>query len=102
MRVWLKLIVCIFIYFFIQASYAIINLELTQGISAGIPIAVLPFVNEQQNPAPGNQAVSTIVRNDLQNSGEFKIKPNITDVSPANATQINAGNWRKQGVDDVV
>jgi TolB protein len=43
-------------------SYALLSMELTQGVSGAIPIAILPFGN-----------VSGIVSNDLQNSGRFKV-----------------------------
>lgn len=79
----------------VNYSYAAVDLELTQGISAALPIAVIPFANENQAIAAGNQSVTEIIKNDLQNSGEFRIK------GSGLGSEDNAF-WRKQGVNDVV
>lgn len=51
------------------SAFAILSMELTRGIAGAIPIAIVPF--EGSDTAPQN--VSSIVTNDLQNSGRFKV-----------------------------
>lgn len=50
-------------------AHALLTMELTRGIASAVPITVMPFTN------PGNipQDVSSIISNDLQNSGRFKV-----------------------------
>lgn len=50
--------------------FAILNLELTRGISGAVPIAIVPFAIQGQTPG---QDVSAIISNDLRNSGRFKV-----------------------------
>ncbi len=83
-------------------TYAALNLELTQGINAAIPIAIIPFANEKAN-VPGNETITQVVKNDLQNSGQFRVKsPGLLDHQPTTLDQINVAHWRKRGVDDVL
>lgn len=81
-------------------AHATLDLELTQGVSSAIPIAVSPFTNDSPASVPGNQAVSQIISNDLNNSGQFRVK-NTADSSP-DAGNINFTFWRGQNVNDVV
>lgn len=81
-------------------AHATLDLELTQGVSSAIPIAVAAFTNDSAAVVPGNQAVSQIISNDLNNSGQFRVK-NTTDNS-ADAGNINFTYWRGQNVNDVV
>ena len=50
--------------------FALLNLELTRGMSGAVPIAVLPF-SIQNETLP--QDVASIITNDLRNSGRFKV-----------------------------
>lgn len=57
------------VYF--SAGYAALDLELTQGTSAAIPIALTPFTGD-----PGLAGKLTqIIDQDLKNSGQFKLLP---------------------------
>lgn len=83
-------------------AYAALDLELTQGIDAALPIAIVPFDNEKAN-VPGNQTITQVITNDLQNSGQCRIKKaGLLGQHPTTLNQINASYWRKQGVDDVL
>jgi len=50
---------------------AVLDIEVTQGIDAAMPIAVVPF----QGEAPLAHKVSEIIRHDLNRSGEFALLP---------------------------
>lgn len=77
------------------ASQAIIDLELTQGVAAAIPIALSIQPGDDIRVA-GNQTVNEVIRNDLQNSGEFRVVN-----QQANAL-LNMEAWRQMGADYVV
>ena len=86
----------------LSPAYAALDLELTQGIDAALPIAVVPFANETPN-APGNEALSQIVVRDLQNSGQFRVKTTgLMDEHPTTVSQVDREYWRSRGVDDVL
>ena len=88
--------------FFQTAAHAAMQLELTQGMNAAIPIAVIPFAN-QTNNVPGNTTISQVISNDLQNSGELTVKmPGVLSSLPTQPSQVDANYWQKQGVNDVV
>src|SRR3990167_10505705 len=91
-----SLVVCVF---FIQSSLATLDLELTQGMTAALPIAIEPFTGSAVQ-VPGNEALPQVIRNDLQNSGQFRV------LGPDNARQassaVDYNYWRKQGINDVV
>lgn len=81
-------------------SYAALNLELTQGVSNQLPIAIVPFVNEHD--LDENSNVSAIVKNDLSHSGQFKVSSPRLNVLSDPVKQIANSYGRKQGVEDVV
>lgn len=81
---------------------AALDLELTQGMMAAIPIAIVPFAGSPVQVA-GNQDFLEVIKNDLQNSGQFRVTgPGHLEQTPQNASEINFSFWRKQGVNDVV
>lgn len=85
------------------SANALLDLELTQGVSSAIPIAVVAFANDANNLAPGNQAVSQIISNDLNNSGQFRVQnPGMLAQAPTEASQVDFNYWRKQNVNDLV
>lgn len=81
------------------AAHAVLRLQLTQGIAAATPIAV---VVDQAAPAVLREQVLGVVRHDLSMSGRFKLiekaqqdlqhAPNLSDVA----------GWKQQGVDYLV
>ncbi len=76
-------------------SYAAIQLELTQGVNAAIPIAITPFVN-QTNNVPNNTTLTAVIQNDLQNSGEVRV------VQSGLLSNVAGTDWKKLGADYVV
>ncbi len=53
-----------------RPAWAVLEIDITQGVAAGIPIAVVPF--EYQGSEPPPQEVSDVVESDLQRSGRFE------------------------------
>lgn len=87
---------------FMTNATAALQLELTQGVNAALPIAIIPFAN-QTNNVPGNTTLSQVISNDLQNSGEFAVKTgNMLTQEPTSLSAINAAYWQKQGMNDIV
>ena len=80
-------------------SFAAINLELTQGVDSALPIAVLPFSGEELRDGNG-QAITDIIRADLQNSGRFKLV--ASQAAAANDLTIDANYFRQHGAEHVV
>ncbi len=54
----------------ISPAYALLNLELTRGVSGAVPITVLPFSVQGEVP---REDIASIISNDLRNSGRFKV-----------------------------
>lgn len=91
MRLVKKIIFCVGCLWLLQVQAAL-HLELTQGMSAAIPIAITPFTNQTSN-VPGNTTLSQVISNDLQNSGQFAVT-----ASPSNASDVVTGAVRQLGV----
>jgi TolB protein len=67
-----------------------LDLELTQGINAALPIGIATFTG-------GSEAndVKNVIDNDLRFSGQFKVIPGYTD-------SMSSAMWREAGADSVV
>ncbi len=92
----LKRIISLFILFYLPLAHAYLEIEITQGIDAAMPIAVVPFEGAQSLPKDLN--VSAIIHADLQRSGEFKLF-SVKDMAqkPAQASQVEFAYWRNLG-----
>lgn len=88
------------VLFMLSASNAsaALNLELTQGISNQLPIAIVAFSGAES--LDKEQDVSDVIHNDLQNSGQFKVL--ALSSGPHQAAQIRAADWQRKNVDDVI
>lgn len=93
----LKLII-ISISLFSASAYATLNLELTQGISSAIPLAIIPFSGQEQI-ASDDKKTSLVVSNDLKNSGQFRL---VDSSAASNNDEINYDTWRQQKLDNVI
>lgn len=88
--------------FFTTSSWAALELELTQGVDSAIPIAIVPFANQTSN-VPGNTTLTDVIKNDMQNSGEFRVKmPSALSNQPENVPGIDLSYWQKQGVNAIL
>ncbi|GAB4391500.1 MAG: Tol-Pal system beta propeller repeat protein TolB [Gammaproteobacteria bacterium] len=81
-------------------AYAALTLELTQGVVAALPIAVVPFAGQ---PADNTNNISDIISQDLQNSGYFRVIPakNYQQL-PHQVGDVHYGYWRNLNIDNVL
>jgi len=83
-----------------QSAYAVLEIEITQGIEGALPIAIVAFAGDVYT-AP--EVVENIVRDDLQRSGFFDVLGKqrfpqiVTDPS-----QLNYKVWRDAGVESLL
>ena len=100
-RVWTMslnnfLIVLALTLFAAGTARAELLIRITEGADAAIPIAVVPFAESGSIP-PGDKA-STIVRNDLAMSGEFRPLPSEKMLSlPSKREDVFFRDWRLLG-----
>ena len=85
--IYLKVLLC-FSFLFLTNAYAVLDLELTQGINSAAPIAVTSF---------NNDILHNVISKDLQNSGKFRISDATDESSP-----FNYNFWQQKKVNDVV
>ncbi|MES2997825.1 MAG: Tol-Pal system beta propeller repeat protein TolB [Pseudomonadota bacterium] len=92
-------IIVFLINLLISPAYAALNLELTEGVFNQLPIAVIAFSGSAS--VDKNSDVSTIIKEDLNHSGQFKV---FTPIHSSSYTpqQISASYWRKKHIDDIV
>lgn len=82
------------------SAFAILSMELTQGVAGAIPIAIVPFAVKGDTPS---QDVSGIVTQDLQNSGRFKVYgQSALNQFPSTLADVSAAYFRRLGTDNVV
>ncbi|WP_259412002.1 Tol-Pal system beta propeller repeat protein TolB [Coxiella burnetii] len=87
---------------FVPVSYGALDLELTKGVTAAIPIAIMPFAGPSVL-APGDETIPQVIKNDLQNSGQFRVTGSGNlDQTAASLEQIDYSYWRKQKVNALV
>lgn len=81
-------------------AFAILNLELTRGMSGAVPIAVVPFAVQGQALS---QDISTIVSNDLRNSGRFKVLGgNRLTSFPTHVQEVQFSYFKNMGADNII
>ncbi len=92
----------IFLWNMVSQVHAGIYVEISGGQSSGLPIAIVPF-NVEGADKSELEDISQVVRNDLDNSGQFKATP-IHDIRqfPHKIHQVDFPYWQSLGVEDVV
>ena len=84
------------------APRATLEIEITQGVSAAVPVAVVPFGWEGQGAAP-ELDVADVIGSDLTRSGRFKAIPASAMLEkPTQASAVKFDNWKVLGVTDLV
>lgn len=86
--------------FMATASYAVLDLQLTQGVRGTIPIAIVPFSGQPDPQSADN--VSSVVSADLQNSGRFSAMKEAMQQTPHHASEVDFAYWQKQGQSNLV
>jgi len=101
-RVWRRALSALALaaaFFYAHASSAAMTIEIIGGASNQIPIAIVPFAHEDNQP----QSLSGIVGADLQRSGLFKIiDPRAVTPQPHDLPDVRFADWRTQGADALV
>lgn len=83
-------------------AQAVLDIKLTHGVDKAVPIAVVPFAWEGRN-APPSIDVSTIIGNDLHNSGEFyNLDKRELAQFPSRLKEVDYQYWRDQEVHNIV
>lgn len=83
-----------------SSAYAALDLELTQGVESAIPIAVVPFGQENQL---GAQSLSAVIRQDLAHSGQFRLfETEALPGRPESHQAVDLSKWRQLGADHLV
>jgi len=84
-----------------QAVFATLDIELTQGISAKTPVAVIPFAGQQALDT--NEQLADVIANDLNISGRFSILPRKDyNHNPSRVMEVQAQYWRDKNVDNII
>lgn len=98
----LKLLLLSYMSFFIVLPVqAVLDLELTKGVDSGIPIAVLPFVSQdQQRVSPLD--ISKVIAQDLAHSGRFSLLELQGQNQLSSSQGIDIAYWRSKQVEHVV
>jgi TolB protein len=83
-------------------AFAALNLELTQGVTNQLPIAIVPF--ESKEVFTSENDVSRVIESDLSHSGQFKALLAKTQrlPQPYTSEKVSVAYWRAHHVDDVV
>jgi len=79
-------------------AHAYLEIEITQGVDAAMPIAVVPFQGADLLPPELN--VSDVIHADLARSGEFKLfaETNMAQ-KPSQVAQVEYAYWRNLGLE---
>jgi TolB protein len=86
----------------LAAAHAILEIQITQGVSTAVPVAIVPFAWQISGPAPVTD-VAQVIGADLTRSGRFKAIPDKSMLErPTDASAINFTNWRILAVNDLV
>lgn len=100
---WLKtrLSVCFIFGIFMGPLQAILDIEVTQGIDASIPIAVLSFASPYQK-AQLPYDVGEVIQSDLLRSGQFRVRTHSEGITPHKVSDLHSEEWIKESVDAVL
>jgi TolB protein len=87
---------------FSAISQAALTIEITEGIESAVPIAIVPF-GQQNLTAPLSVDLAQIINSDLSHSGYFKALPeNSMLLKPTNPDNVKFRNWQALGQEYLV
>lgn len=88
-----KLLLSVLMMLLVSTSHGAMTIEITQGVSSALPIAVVPFGSAPNVQLPHD--VSAIVQADLARSGRFKpVSEKDFITQPHEGHQVNFRDWR--------
>ncbi len=96
-----RLLIAITLFAITLPAQAALKIEVTEGVTGAIPIAIVPFaVPEGYGPSVD---VASVVERDLASTGLFNIVPRNKQLGrPSSAGEVNLKNWRTVGADHLV
>jgi TolB protein len=78
-----------------------LQVNVTQGVTDPIPIAIVPFARAV--PADGGMDIAGVVQHDLESSGRFRAMQRRDMLStPTRSADVQAADWKAAGNDYVV
>ncbi len=100
MKLKIRLLIVLLLW---QATvYADLTVEITEGVTGALPIAVVPFGWLGEGGGPGLE-IAQIVRDDLKRSGRFKAMPEIDMLArPEVGSEVEFRDWKVLGMDSLV
>lgn len=82
-------------------AQAELHIDITQGVTDPVPVAVVPFARAV--PADGGLDVAGVIQRDLQSSGRFRaVDRGAMPSQPTRAADVDAARWRATRADYVV
>jgi TolB protein len=98
----LHLHVLLIMAFVSAGANAALDIEITRGVEAALPIAVVPF-DTTKLPSKLSADIAEIISNDLNRSGIFKtLDTKSLPANPHYSTQVNYSRWRNAGQEYLV
>ncbi len=99
-----------------QPAYAVLTIDISEGVEGALPIAVVPFGWQPAAANPANKAtpaagtrntppvaIGEIIAADLRRSGVFRPLPKIDLLSrPHEGSEVNYADWRALDVENLV
>ena len=86
----------LFLLFFSVPSFALLEIEITQGVESAFPLAITPMSGDAQVEGA---LIESVVYADLQRSGFFSIVDKQYYPQDYDSQQINYGSWRNNGIE---
>lgn len=84
----------------IPSAHAVLQIEITQGVGGGLPIAIAPF---KVLKGEVDIDIAQIVANDLERSGKFELLDRANLISsPSKVADVKYQNWKVLGQDYLV
>ena len=82
-------------------AHAELQVNVTQGVTDPIPIAIVPFARAV--PADGGMDIAAVVQRDLESSGRFRAMQRRDMLStPTRPADVQAADWKAAGNDYVL
>ncbi|MEY3182019.1 MAG: Tol-Pal system protein TolB [Pseudomonadota bacterium] len=77
----------------------LMNIVVDGGQFGGLPIAVVPFSSDDRT----HQEIATVIHQDLQNSGQFRVTPmGRINQFPDQISAVDYGYWKNVGAESLV
>lgn len=97
-----NVVISFLIYCMTSIAQASLYVEITGGVAAGLPIALVPFGVEGVDSG-SIEDISKIIKSDLENSGQFKpLGFETIKQFPRHQTEVQYPYWQGLGVEDLV